>query len=339
MATFSYTILAGDTLSSIASGLSAAAGVTVEEIEQANPGVTPTALSIGMALNIPAHGGGAIVLRYTVMAGDSYSKIAAELSTCSGMTYQAIEQANPGLNPNTLKVGQVIAIPENGGVTPPGPVEPSGDVTGIWWWTWSSLSAAPASTNLAIAFSGWTDPGTAVQQSANVKARLPGLKFISLGGGNGNGAFTSDALTAITAAIEAGRFAGYDGVAYDVEEGEAGLETLFAQSFAAAKAKGYKVLVTVSHSAPYGISDAATLMQKFFADPNIDYLSPQLYTTGEETANDYATSAGVSWAQYATAKAAIIPSIVKASLYADAKRYFQEQGVAIGGFVQWSQSA
>ncbi|MFA7240974.1 MAG: LysM domain-containing protein [Sulfuricellaceae bacterium] len=334
-----YTVLAGDTLSSIASGLNASAGVGVQAIEQANPGVNPNALAIGMVLNIPARTGSATALRYTVLAGDSYSKIASELSACAGMTYPAIQAANPGIDPNTLAVGQVIAIPD---ISSPVPVDPVTDAEtiGFWWWTWSPANAAPAGTNLGIAFSGWSDQAQALSSSATIKDRLPGGKFISVGGGKPEtGSFTSANLASLTAAINAGAFAGYDGIAYDIEEGETGLETLFQQSFAAAQAQGFKVLVTVSHSAPYGINDAASLMQSFFADANINFLSPQLYTNGDETSNDYTTSGGVLWQQYAGAKAAVIPSIVNADMYQSAKTYFQQQGVTITGFVQWSQSA
>jgi LysM repeat protein len=347
-----YTILAGDTLSGIAQGLSASSGVGYQAIAQANPGVNPNALTVGTVLNIPAPGSNAVVLRYTVMAGDSYSKIADELETCANMTYQAIEQVNRGLNPNTLSIGQVIAIPQTSNHPSPAPVEPvtpvapvtpvdpqiAGEIVGFWWWTWSATSAATANTNLGIAFSGWTDPATALQNSAHIKNSLPGSKYIALGGGNSSGAFTHASLTSVTAAINAGSFAGYDGIAYDVEEGDSGLESLFEQSFAAAKDNGFKVLVTVSHSAPYGISDASTLMQSFFANANIDYLSPQLYTTGKETANQYATSGGVTWSEYATAKAAVVPSIVDASLYQSAQNYFQQQGVTLSGFIQWGQA-
>lgn len=340
MIALKYTILAGDTLSSVANGLNAAAGVSYQAIAQANPGVDPGALAIGMVLNIPASGSNTIALKYTVIAGDSYAKIASELNSCTGMTYQAIEQANPGIDPNALVIGQVIAIPQTSNVTPPSPVEPASDanVCGFWRWTWSKTSTAPAGTNLGIAFSGWTDPATALQNSAHLKNSLPGSKYICVGGGNSNGEFTSSSLSSITSAINAGSFAGYDGIAYDVEEGNSGLESLFEQSFAAAKANGLKVLITVSHSAPYGISDANMLMQSFFANGNIDYLSPQLYTTGQETANDYATSGGVTWTQYASAKAAVIPSIVDAGLYQSAQAHFQQQGVTLSGFIQWSQA-
>ena len=96
-----------------------------------------------------------------------------------------------------------------------------------------------------IAFSGWTDPAKAVADSAKVVASLPGTKWISLGGGNANGAFPSVAsVSAITSAINAGTFAGYSGIVFDIEEGTSGLASAFAQSFAAAKSKGFKVSST-----------------------------------------------------------------------------------------------
>lgn len=335
MIALKYTILAKDTLSSVADALNAAAGVTYQQIAKANAGIDANALPIGALLNIPDADGSGIALKYTVIAGDSYAKIADGLNDCAGMTYQAIMDANPGINPERLGIGQTVVIPQTSNIAPP---DPDAKISGFWRWTWAGTSAPPQGTNLGIAFSGWTDPSTALQNCAHVKNTLPGSRFISLGGGNASGAFTSSSLASITASINEGAFSGYDGIAYDVEEGSADLALLFSHSFAAAKANGYKVLVTISHSAPYGISDANTLMQSFFADPNIDYLSPQLYTTGEERANDYATSGSVLWSQYANSKAAIVPSIVHAGLYQDAQQYFQEQGVDLSGYVQWSQS-
>jgi hypothetical protein len=55
-----------------------------------------------------------------------------------------------------------------------------------------------------------------------------------------------------------------------VEEGDTGLARVFAGSFAAAKAAGFKVLVTAGHSAPHGIN-----------------ISPQLHITGQEPENDF----------------------------------------------------
>jgi hypothetical protein len=130
-----------------------------------------------------------------------------------------------------------------------------------------------------------------------------------------------------------------------------------------------KVLVTISNSAPYGwffpfsfflfpfsvkkiilssfilpilfirtgIPDAATLMRSFFPNKNIDYISPQLYESGEEGSNSYVTGAGVQWTEYAACKAAVIPSIVQASYYNSAKSYFAGKGVTTKGYIQWKQ--
>jgi len=266
-----------------------------------------------------------------VRTGDSYYQLSVDLAASAGVTADQIAAANPRLNPQALPVGEVIAIPAGGVV--PQPVVPADNI-GYWNRTWSP-SAAPAGATLGLAFSGWTDPTAALQNSAAVVGSLVGTKFISLGGGNANGAFKVGSFAAINAAIEGGTFAAYGGIAYDVEEGDTDLATSFQQSFALAKAKGFQVLVTVSHSAPYGIGDAQALMTAFFADGNVDFLSPQLYTTGTETTNDFATSGGVTWPQYATAKAAIIPSIVNASLYTDAKTTFAGYGVTTTGYVVW----
>jgi len=95
--------------------------------------------------------------------------------------------------------------------------------------------------------------------------------------------------------------------------------------------------VTISHSAPYGVSDAPDLMASFFPNANIDYMSPQLYTSGEEGQNDFAISHGVQWTQYKNCRAAIVPSIVRASYYDNAHNYFKNIGVNITGYVQWKQ--
>lgn len=214
----------------------------------------------------------------------------------------------------------------------------SASTIGLWWWTWSSNTRVPQGTNCGVAFSGWTDPYKALQDSSKIKSRLPGRKYISLGGGNSNGRFSSTDLKNIQNAIYAGSFAGYDGIVFDIEEGDGGLSEAFKSCFRAARASGYYVLVTVSHSAPYGIPDAANLMRSFFPNPDINYLSPQLYSSGTETYNQYDTVAGVQWSEYASAKATIIPSIVTGSLYNDAASFFRSQGVTIDGYVQWAQN-
>lgn len=335
MSTFRYTILSGDTLSHLANNINGSTGITCTDIENANPGISPSKLAVGQKINIPAAKGDTTWL-YTVLNGDTYSAIAKGINKAKGVTYQEIESANPGISPSALQVGEVINIPATEAPKPEAPEVPAANI-GYWDWTWSPTVAVAGAT-MGIAFSGWANVDTALTESIGVKNSLVGDKYISLGGGaESTGSFTASFLSEINTAIADGRFDDYDGLAYDVEVGDSGLSADFASSFAAAKAKGFKVLVTVSHSAPYGISDAATLMQGFISDDNIDYLSPQLYTTGEESSNDYADPL-LSWTEFAAAKAKIIPSIVKAAYYPDAVTYFETQGVTLEGYIQWAKS-
>eukprot|EP00798_Chlamydomonas_sp_ICE-L_P016836 gene16836-23116_t len=209
---------------------------------------------------------------------------------------------------------------------------------GFYFLTWAPAAAAPANTNIGIAFSGWTDTAKALADSQPLLNRLPGTKYISLGGGNAAGRFSAAALAKIIAAINTNQFSAYAGIVFDIEEGDSGLTTAFANAFAATKAKGLKVLVTVSHSAPYGITDNAVLMRSFFPNTNIDIISPQMYTFGTETSNDYTTVGGVMWEEYAKSKAAVVPSIVRASMYGDIQTVFSSKGVAVQGFIQFAQN-
>jgi hypothetical protein len=204
-------------------------------------------------------------------------------------------------------------------------------------WTWQNSASVPPNTNVGVAFSGWADPASALSDSNHVYSRLPGRKFISLGGGNLNGRFTCAHLNSIESHITSGAFSAYQGIVFDIEEGDSGLLSAFNACFQAAKNKGLTVLVTTSHSAPYGFDDAAVLMRSFFQNSNIDYLSPQLYTSGNEASNDYSITANadVHWQEYASAKATVIPSICKSSYYDDAHNYFRSKGVTITGYIQW----
>jgi len=208
-------------------------------------------------------------------------------------------------------------------------------------WTFPSANNAPPNTNLAIAFSGWITPATAIAESAKLVSKMPGGgKYISLGGGNANGRWTAANLGQVTAAINNNQFnnAGYNGIVYDIEEGDGGLAGPFRDSFAACKRKGLGVLVTVSHSAPYGVSDASALMDSFFSNSNIDYISPQLYTTGYEGSNGFEEVAGVTWSRYASSKAKVVPAIVTCGLYSNAQSFLAGKGVRTDGFIQWSQT-
>ena len=103
---FLYTIQPGDTFFLLAQRF----GTTVQAIQQANPGVNPNNLQVGQVICIPTapappqcpNG-----FLYTIRPGDTFFLLAQRFGT----TVQAIQQANPGVNPDNLQVGQVICIP------------------------------------------------------------------------------------------------------------------------------------------------------------------------------------------------------------------------------------
>ena len=211
-------------------------------------------------------------------------------------------------------------------------------VQGWYKWTWSADSSVPDGTNMVVLFSGWSDVLNAISDSAHAKSlyAVPVI-YLSLGGGNVSGRFTASVLQKFVDNVSSVKAAGYTGICFDVEEGDANLASNFKDAFAACKRAGLKVLVTTSHSAPYGIADASTLLNSWVTDPNIDILSPQLYTSGIETAPNYETSMGVSWSTYMNAIPQFVPSIVSVDQYLAAQKYFADQGIKTNGYMIWKQ--
>lgn len=106
-------------------------GVTVQAIATANNIANPNLIFVGQSLNIsggtntgntgsqPPTGGTGTTpppasSTYTVVAGDTLSKIARQFN----MTVQAIAQANGIANPNLIFVGQVLKVTSGTGTTP-----------------------------------------------------------------------------------------------------------------------------------------------------------------------------------------------------------------------------
>lgn len=178
----------------------------------------------------------------------------------------------------------------------------------------------------------------ALADSEAVYGSLVGRKYISIGGGNENGAFSKARLDSLASMIKSGQFSKYQGLALDVEEcSEVGLASSFLAATAAAKAAGMETMVTVSHSAPYGCSDKRDLMLALIGDINCDYLSPQLYTSGEEGLPDF-TADGITWEEYGQSRGKIIPSIVDGTHYPATQSYFAGKGVPLSGYVQWAHA-
>ena len=114
-ATQEYTVVKGDTFSSIARKFP---GVSIRALQEANPSVQPTRLRIGMKLQIPAaaapspsasarafsNGNGE--RSYTVKSGDTLTSIASR----NGTTVRALRNAN-NLNTDRIRVGQKLTLP------------------------------------------------------------------------------------------------------------------------------------------------------------------------------------------------------------------------------------
>ncbi|WP_333638116.1 LysM peptidoglycan-binding domain-containing protein [Tissierella praeacuta] len=120
--TFAYTIKAGDTIYSIAMTYN----TTVDAILAVNPGLNPNNLQIGQVICIPrgttpppcppCNG-----VYYAVRPGDTLYSIAAMFN----ISVATLIAANPGVDPNNLRVGQLICIPK---VEPPPVTCPGGTI-------------------------------------------------------------------------------------------------------------------------------------------------------------------------------------------------------------------
>jgi len=115
-----YTVADGDTLWSVAHRL----GVSPDRLAEANPGVDPRHLSIGQSLAVPA-GGQAVQVAartdapaayrtYTVADGDNLWGVARHYDVTVG----ALTEANPGIDPVRLRIGQQLRVPATGGHQP-----------------------------------------------------------------------------------------------------------------------------------------------------------------------------------------------------------------------------
>ena len=99
-------------------------GISVNDLENANPGTDPRRLSIGATIRIPgqktnrtpSHQASIGSATYTVRSGD----ILGRISEAHGIRLHQLLSANPNVNPRRLKIGTVLTIP---GQENPDPIE------------------------------------------------------------------------------------------------------------------------------------------------------------------------------------------------------------------------
>jgi peptidoglycan endopeptidase LytF len=110
-----YTIQAGDTFFA----LSQRFNVSLDAILAANPGVDPQNLQIGQTVCIPGAPpspppGPCPGFFYVIQAGDTFF----QLSQRFNVPLDAILAANPGVDPQSLQIGQTVCIPTGEPVCP-----------------------------------------------------------------------------------------------------------------------------------------------------------------------------------------------------------------------------
>jgi len=228
-------------------------------------------------------------------------------------------------------------------------VDDDADIKGYYAWEWSPAWKGPEGTNLGICFNGYSKVATALGKCTKTLKDLNAKQWISIGGNgkNGHGIITPAALDATGAAAKTIAKDGFVGVMFDVEVVNGATEDLvkaFQTASKNLKAQSLQVGVTTSHSGPTtyeGGAEGPPIVKGWVADPNLDIISPQLYTTGHETQPQHMTTAncaGCTWDLYKSpAKAVIAPSIVKADQYDAAKTFFASQGITTKGYIQWAQ--
>ena len=122
-----------------------------------------------------------------------------------------------------------------------------------------------------------------------------------------------------SAPIAALKEAGFAGVCFDIEGTKGGQELIdaFERAFAVLRKSGLDVMITTSHSAPYGADSddiRIAMVKSWVESSNVGYLSPQLYTSGGEGTPQLEALMGVNgdipWDLYKGAKAKFVPSIV-----------------------------
>ena len=99
-----YTWQTGDTLQNVAHQ----AGTTVQAMQLTNPEVDFSTIAIGTEICLPSQSYTCVSgMAYSVQAGETFTSIAADF----GISTFELAERNPGVDQNSLTVGQVLCVP------------------------------------------------------------------------------------------------------------------------------------------------------------------------------------------------------------------------------------
>mgnify|MGYP006104787163 CR=1 FL=1 len=246
--------------------------------------------------------------------------------------------------------------PQPDPLPPSPPPAPPAETIGYYSWNWSTGSYGPSAANVGVAFTGYVDVAKAVSMYVlgagcvcpNLVNSYKGKPYITIGGGNEHGNFTVEALSDITNNLDL-ITPSYSGIIFDIEiaNGDASeLVEAFQDTFKAAKAKDLEVGLTIPHSAPFETDTpqvAIDLVTSWAQEENIDFISPQLYSAGNETSPDFEQTGkcveeGCTLDLFKGLTPKFVPSIVDASQYDAVHDFFwTNYGINCTGYFQWAQ--
>lgn len=219
---------------------------------------------------------------------------------------------------------------------------------GIYDMTWVDSITFPNTTNMMHKFSGYSDPDLALLVSGDQTGSLF-ENWLVLGGGNANGAFSTATIEKI--AMNAQRYVnnGYHGVSIDLEECHGTLDAgQFDIMFKTLKDLNLKTMLTIPHTGPYACGDSYDLMAALLKSKNIDVISHQYYTLGNEPQPEFSQASYCPWSMYKTeseggerpddSNIIFWPSVAYAS-HVEAVNEFQKTELGIAGttgYIQWN---
>lgn len=174
-----YTVRAGDTLGEIARKH----GTTISAISIANGISNPNRIRAGQVFTIPGSAAGGESVRHKVKRGESLSEIAARYR----VSVTALVRANAISNPNVIRIGQTITVPNGSGDSGSGattthvvkPGETLGTIAARYGTTAAKLaelngirnpSLIIAGATLSVSGSSTGSAATATEQTHKVKS-------------------------------------------------------------------------------------------------------------------------------------------------------------------------